>query len=66
MDTLQVQGLEFVMLRIDELFYGCQENRVCNWVDFVSDGSGIFVRVEQQADAFRNNDIWGANERSLV
>lgn len=65
-DTLQVQGLVFVMLRIDELFYGYPEDTVCYWVDFVFDGSGNFVRLELQADAFRNNDIWSANEVETI
>ena len=61
-DTLQEQGLEFVMLRVDEPFYGYPEDTVCYWVNFVFDDSGRFVRVELQADAFRNNEIWSANE----
>ena len=65
-DTLQDQGLEFVMLRIDEPFYGYPEDTVCYWVDFVFDGSGNFVRVELQADAFRNNDLWSADEIETI
>ena len=65
-DTLQEDGLDIIMLRIDEPFYGYPEDTVCYWVNFFFDGSGNFVRVELQADAFRNNDLWSADEIETI
>ena len=65
-DTLQEDGLDIIMLRIDEPFYGYPEDTVGYWVNFFFDGSGNFVRVELQADAFRNNDLWSADEIETI
>ena len=65
-DTLYEQGLEIIMLRIDEPFYGYPEETECYYVNFVFDGSGSFLRVELEAIAFRNNELWTANETEII
>lgn len=65
-DTLTDQGLETVMLRIDKPFYGYPEETQCYYVNFVFDGSGSFLRVELEAIAFRNNELWTANETETI
>lgn len=65
-DTILENGLEIIMLRIDEPFYGYPEDTVCYDVDFIFDGSGSFLRVELVANALRNNDIWTAEETETI
>ena len=65
-DTLMDQGLETIMLRIDEPFYGYPEETQCYYVNFVFDGSGSFLRVELEAIVFRNNELWTANETETI
>ena len=65
-DTILENGLEIIMLRIDEPFYGYPEDTVCYDVDFIFDGSGSFLRAELEAIAFRNNELWTANETESI
>ena len=65
-DTLHEQGIETIMLRIDEPFYGYPEETQSYYVNFVFDGNGSFLRVELEAIAFRNNELWTANETEKI
>lgn len=65
-DTLTDQGLETVMLRIDKPFYGYPEETQYYYVNFVFDGSGSFLRIELEAIAFRNNELWTAKETETI
>ena len=65
-DTLHEDGLDIIMLRIDEPFYGYPEETESYNVDFIFDGSGSFLRVELTAIVFRNNEFWTANETEII
>jgi len=65
-DTLQENGLDIIMLRIDEPFSGYPEETESYNVDFIFDGSGSFLRVEVTAIVFRNNEFWTANETETI
>ena len=65
-DTLQEQGQQIIMLRIDEPFYGYPEDTQCYYVNFFFDDSGSFLRVELEAFAVRNNALWTAQETETV
>ena len=65
-DTLQEDGMDIIMLRIDEPFSGYPEETESYAVDFFFDGSGSFLRVKLTAFAFRNNDLWTAEETETI
>ena len=65
-DTLQEDGMDIIMLRIDEPFSGYPEETESYAVDFFFDGSGSFLRVKLTAFAFRNDDLWTAEETETI
>jgi hypothetical protein len=65
-DTLQEDGMDIIMLRIDEPFSGYPEETESYAVDFFFDGSGSFLSVKLTAFAFRNDDLWTAEETETI
>ena len=65
-DTLHEDGVDIIMLRIDEPFPGYPEETESYYVDFIFDGSGSFLRVELTAIVFRNNEFWTTNETETI